>query len=291
MKEYQNLLRLVIGLGKRKSNRTGVDTVGVVGATFRHDLSNGFPLLTTKKMFVKGIVAELLWFLSGDTNVRRLQAQGVKIWDQWADENGNLGPVYGKQWTRWESSGGFPINQIQNLLKSLRLDPNSRRHIVTAWNPADVPACALPPCHCFFQCFVDDGKLSLLLYMRSADLFLGVPFNIASYALLLVLLCQQTGLMPGELIVSFGDLHIYTNHLDAVMTQIDREPLDLPKVFIVRDFDSQRAADDILRKSRGSSVDPVLIVRPTTDIFLFTPEHIELVGYKSHPAIKAPVAV
>lgn len=260
MKQYLEMLKHISENGTVRTDRTGVGTRAVFGYQFRHDLSNGFPLLTTKRVFWKGVVAELLWFLSGDTNVNTLIAQGVHIWDSWADNvTGELGPVYGHQWRHWQ--GG--VDQIANLVRGLKETPDSRRHIVTAWNPADVPLMKLPPCHPFWQCQVDNGRLHLHLYMRSCDAFIGAPFNIASYALLLSMLAQQTGLAPGELIVSYGDLHIYSNHADQVSEQLSREPRPLPELF--------------------------LVAKP--DIFRYTVDDCTINFYDPHPAIKAPVAV
>jgi thymidylate synthase len=229
----------------------------------RFDLSQGFPLLTTKKLHLKSIVYELLWFLKGDTNVRYLQDNGCKIWDEWADENGDLGPVYGKQWRSWAAPNGQSIDQIQNLVEGLKTNPNSRRHIVSAWNPADVEDMALPPCHCLFQFFVADGKLSCQLYQRSADVFLGVPFNIASYALLTMMVAQVVGLEPGEFVHTFGDAHLYLNHLDQAREQLSREPLPFPTL---------KMADK-------------------RDLFGFEYADFQLEGYEAHPHIKAAVAV
>jgi thymidylate synthase len=237
--------------------------MSVFGRMYRHDLRQGFPLLTTKKVHVKSILHELLWFLRGDTNVKYLQDNGCKIWDEWADENGDLGPVYGKQWRSWAAPNGQSIDQIANLVEGLKTNPNSRRHIVSAWNPADVEDMALPPCHCLFQFFVADGKLSCQLYQRSADVFLGVPFNIASYALLTMMVAQVVGLKPGEFVHTFGDAHLYLNHLDQAREQLQREP----KPF------------------------PVLKMADKRDLFAFTYEDFQLEGYEAHPHIKAAVAV
>jgi len=271
MKAYLDLLNHVMTAGNDRSDRTGVGTRAVFGYQLRHNLAAGFPLLTTKKVFFRGVVAELLWFLAGDTNVRTLREQGVHIWDAWADEQGNLGPVYGHQWRKFGATGldqgrGWVggCDQIKELVDGLRRNPNSRRHIVTAWNPMEVPAMKLPPCHPFWQCQVDGDRLHLSLYMRSCDAFLGLPFNLASYALLLSMLAQVTGLVPGEVIISFGDLHIYSNHFEQVKEQMSRVPKELPKLVI---------------HCRGQ------------DIFHFSPIDFCMEGYDPHPAIKAPIAV
>ena len=262
MKAYLEMLNHIMANGKDRDDRTGVGTRSVFGYQFRHDLAHGFPLLTTKKMFFKGVVAELLWFLSGDTNVNTLIKQGVHIWDAWADNvTGELGPVYGYQWRHW----GGKLDQIKQLVEGLKSNPNSRRHIVTAWNPTDVPQMKLPPCHPFWQCQVDEGRLHLSLYMRSCDAFLGAPFNIASYALLIHILASETGLQPGELIISYGDLHVYRNHFEQVHTQLAREPKPLPMV-VFGWLDGQT-------------------------IFDLKPDNIALCNYDPHPAIKAPIAV
>ena len=246
--------------GVSKDDRTGTGTRAVFGYQFRHDLRNGFPLLTTKKIFTKGVVAELLWFLSGDTNVNTLINQGVHIWDAWADKDGKLGPVYGYQWRNWEGS----VDQISNLVDGIKKNPDSRRHIVTAWNPSEIHLQKLPPCHPFWQCQVVNGVLNLSLYMRSCDSFLGAPFNIASYALLLSMLAKITGLTAGELITSYGDLHIYNNHIEQVKLQLSREPRPLPNLVIHGDQKT---------------------------IFDFKLEDFEFTNYDPHPAIKAPIAV
>ncbi len=262
-RQYLDLLAEALDHGVRREDRTGTGTLGLFGRQIRFDLNGGFPLLTTKRMQLKSIVLELLWFLSGDTNVRWLQERGVTIWDEWADENGDLGPVYGKQWRSWQAPDGRVIDQIANVAVQLRANPFSRRHIVTAWNPADVDDMALPPCHCLFQFFVADGKLSCQLYQRSADLFLGVPFNIASYALLTLMMAQVTGLQPGEFVHTFGDAHLYLNHADQAKAQLERAPLPFP----------------------------TLALAPKTDIFAFAYEDVVLEGYQPHPTIKAPIAV
>ena len=254
----------VMKTGVEKRDRTGTGTRSIFGHQMRFDLAQGFPLVTTKKLFTKAIVAELLWFLRGDTNVKWLQERGVTIWNEWADANGELGPVYGHQWRSWPNPEGGTIDQIANLIADIRRNPDSRRLIVTAWNPADVPKMALPPCHCLFQFYVAEGRLSCQLYQRSADIFLGVPFNIASYALLTMMVAQVTGLKPGEFIHSFGDAHLYLNHLDQAKEQLSREPYPLPAMRINPDV---------------------------RDIFGFTLEDFKLENYQTHPHIKAEVAV
>ena len=261
---YLGLLDDILQNGVDRGDRTGTGTRGVFGRQLRFDLSAGFPLLTTKKVHLKSIILELLWFLRGDSNVRWLQDQGVTIWDEWADEDGELGPVYGKQWRSWETRDGREIDQIANVVNSIKTNPNSRRHIVSAWNPAEVDQMALPPCHCLFQFFVADGKLSCQLYQRSADVFLGVPFNIASYALLTQMMAQVTGLRPGEFVHTFGDAHLYHNHFDQARTQLSRAPGAPPQMLINPD-----------RK----------------DIFAFEYSDFKLEGYQAHPTIKAPIAV
>jgi thymidylate synthase len=262
--QYLDLLRDVIENGSDRPDRTGTGTRSVFGRQIRFDLARGFPLVTTKKIHVKSVIYELLWFLRGDTNVRWLQQHGVKIWDEWADENGDLGPVYGSQWRSWPDGKGGQIDQIANVVRSIRTRPESRRHIVSAWNPAEVDEMALPPCHCMFQFYVADGRLSCQLYQRSGDLFLGVPFNIASYALLTQMMAQVTGLKPGEFVHSFGDLHLYHNHFDQAHEQLARVPRPLPH----------------------------LVLNPDkTDIFDFAFEDIMVAGYDPHPHIKAEVAV
>lgn len=261
--QYLNLLRDILDNGVRRDDRTGTGTLGVFGRQIRFDLSKGFPLLTTKKLHTRSIFMELLWFLRGDTNIRWLQENGVGIWDEWADANGDLGPVYGKQWRSWAAPNGQSIDQIQKLIHGLKTNPNSRRHIVSAWNPADVDDMALPPCHCLFQFFVADGKLSCQLYQRSADVFLGVPFNIASYALLTLMLAQVVGLEPGDFVHTFGDAHLYLNHLEQAELQLSRQPLPLP----------------------------VLTVAPRSDLFAYELSDFVLSDYQSWPHIKAAVAV
>lgn len=262
-RQYLNLLRDILDNGVRRDDRTGTGTLGVFGRQMRFDLSKGFPVLTTKKLHLRSIIVELLWFLRGETNIAYLKDNGVRIWDEWADAEGELGPVYGKQWRSWTSPDGRVIDQIENLVHGLKTNPNSRRHIVTAWNPADVDDMALPPCHCLFQFFVADGKLSCQLYQRSADVFLGVPFNIASYALLTMMLAQVVGLEPGDFVHTFGDAHLYLNHLEQAELQLTREPLPLP----------------------------VMQIAPKTDLFAFDLSDFTLEGYEAWPHIKAAVAV
>lgn len=264
MKQYLDLLREIRDNGVTKTDRTGVGTKSIFGHQMRFNLQDGFPLLTTKKVFLKGIIYELLWFLKGDTNIKFLTDNNVHIWDEWADENGDLGYVYGKQWRSWEATDGRVIDQISQVVDLIKNHPDSRRILVTAWNPAEIDKMALPPCHCLFQFYVADGKLSCQLYQRSADTFLGVPFNIASYALLTMMLAQVCGLEPGEFIHTTGDTHIYLNHLDQVNEQLSREPRPLPKMIINPDVKS---------------------------IFDFKYEDFKLEGYDPYPAIKAPVAV
>lgn len=264
MKQYLDLLREIRDNGVTKTDRTGVGTKSIFGHQMRFNLQDGFPLLTTKKVFLKGIIYELLWFLKGDTNIKFLTDHNVHIWDEWADENGDLGYVYGKQWRSWEATDGRVIDQISQVVDLIKNHPNSRRILVTAWNPAEIDKMALPPCHCLFQFYVADGKLSCQLYQRSADTFLGVPFNIASYALLTMMLAQVCGLEPGEFIHTTGDTHIYLNHLEQVNEQLSREPRPLPKMIINPDVKS---------------------------IFDFKYEDFKLKGYDPYPAIKAPVAV
>ena len=264
MKQYLDLLREIRDNGVTKTDRTGVGTKSIFGHQMRFNLQDGFPLLTTKKVFLKGIIYELLWFLKGDTNIKFLTDNNVHIWDEWADENGDLGYVYGKQWRSWEATDGRVIDQISQVVDLIKNHPNSRRILVTAWNPAEIDKMALPPCHCLFQFYVADGKLSCQLYQRSADTFLGAPFNIASYALLTMMLAQVCGLEPGEFIHTTGDTHIYLNHLEQVNEQLSREPRPLPKMIINPDVKS---------------------------IFDFKYEDFKLEGYDPYPAIKAPVAV
>ena len=264
MKQYLDLMRLARDTGVTKTDRTGTGTRSIFGHQMRFDLAQGFPLVTTKKLHLKSIIHELLWFLAGDTNIAYLKANGVSIWDDWADANGDLGPVYGHQWRSWPAPDGTKIDQIRNLLEQIRSNPDSRRLIVSAWNVADVDHMALPPCHCLFQFYVADVKLSCRLYQRSADIFLGVPFNIASYALLTMMVAQVTGLKPGEFIHTFGDAHLYLNHLEQAEKQLLREPKNLPVMHINPDV---------------------------TSLFDFTYDDFRLEGYEAHPHIAAPVAV
>jgi thymidylate synthase len=264
MKPYLDLLHHVLDHGKFKADRTGTGTYSLFGAQARFDLRTSFPLVTTKKVHLKSIIYELLWFLRGETNVRWLQERGVTIWDEWADEEGNLGRVYGAQWTDWRTADGRSVNQIDSVIAQIQKNPDSRRLIVSAWNPGEVEGMALPPCHTLFQFFVQNGELSCQLYQRSADLFLGVPFNIASYALLTLMVAQVTGLKPGDFVHTFGDLHIYSNHMEQVKLQLTREPRPLPQM----------------------KVNPAV-----KNIHDFQFEDFELVGYDPHPGIKAPVAV
>jgi thymidylate synthase len=262
-RQYLALLADILANGVQRGDRTGTGTLGVFGRQIRFDLAKGFPVLTTKKLHLRSIFIELLWFLRGDTNIAYLKDNGVRIWDEWADENGDLGPVYGKQWRSWAAPDGRVIDQIANLVENLKTNPNSRRHIVSAWNPADVDDMALPPCHCLFQFFVADGKLSCQLYQRSADVFLGVPFNIASYALLTLMVAKVVGLEPGEFVHTFGDAHLYLNHLDQAREQLTREPFPFP----------------------------TLKIADKRDLFGFTYEDFTLEGYQAHPHIKAEVSV
>ena len=265
MKQYLDLLRRVLDEGAQKKDRTGTGTISIFGHQSRYDLSEGFPMLTTKKLHLKSIIYELLWFLKGDTNVKYLQDNGVKIWNEWADkETGDLGHIYGYQWRSWPDYNGGHIDQISDVVKTLKSDPDSRRIIVNAWNVADIPNMNLPPCHAFFQFYVADGKLSLQLYQRSADIFLGVPFNIASYALLLKMMAQVTGLKEGEFVHTLGDAHIYNNHIEQIHLQLSREPRALPQMNINPDV---------------------------KNIFDFKYEDFELVNYNPHPHIKGIVAV
>ena len=264
MQQYLNLLNRILTEGTQKGDRTGTGTLSIFGHQMRFDLRDGFPLLTTKKLHLKSIIYELLWFLRGDTNVRYLQEHGVRIWNEWADENGELGPVYGHQWRSWPDYKGDTIDQIKNVVDMIKHNPNSRRMLVTAWNPAEVDDMALPPCHCLFQFYVADGRLSLQLYQRSADSFLGVPFNIASYALLLQMMAQVTGLEAGEFIHTTGDTHLYLNHLEQAKLQLTREPRPLPKMKINPDV---------------------------KDLFDFKYEDFELIGYDPLPHIPGVVAV
>jgi thymidylate synthase len=264
MEQYLELMRYVRDNGLRRRDRTGVGTVGVFGYQMRFDLGDGFPAMTTKKLYLPAIIHELLWFLQGSTNVRYLQENGVKIWDAWADEEGELGPVYGYQWRSWPRPGGGNVDQIAWLVNEIRTNPNSRRLLVSAWNPADLDRMALPPCHCLFQFHVANGRLSCQLYQRSADIFLGVPFNIASYALLTMMIAQVCGYKPGEFVHTLGDAHIYLNHLQQVEEQLSREPLSLPQMSLNTKVDS---------------------------LFDFKYEDFNLVDYQFHPRIAAPIAV
>jgi thymidylate synthase len=264
MHQYLDLMRRVRETGTRKTDRTGTGTLSVFGHQMRFDLADGFPLVTTKKVHVKSVIHELIWLLSGDTNIGYLTANGVTIWDEWADARGNLGPVYGKQWRSWDACGGRTVDQIANVLAQLKSDRDSRRMIVSAWNPGDLPAMALAPCHCLFQFYVADGRLSCQLYQRSADVFLGVPFNIASYSLLTMMMAQVTGLKPGEFIHTFGDAHLYLNHLEQADQQLQRTPRPLPRL----------------------ELNPAV-----NSIFKFRYEDFNLLGYDPHPHIAAPVAV
>ena len=264
MKQYQDLLKHILDQGVDKSDRTGTGTRSVFGYQMRFNLADGFPLVTTKKLHLRSIIHELLWFLKGDTNIAYLKENKVRIWDEWADENGELGPVYGSQWRSWKGADGETIDQISQVVEQIKTNPDSRRLIVSAWNVAEVPKMKLPPCHAFFQFYVAEGKLSCQLYQRSADVFLGVPFNIASYALLLQMVAQVTGLGVGEFVHSMGDAHLYSNHMEQVTLQLSREPMPLPQLKLNPEVKS---------------------------IFDFKFEDIEIVGYESHAAIKGQVAV
>jgi thymidylate synthase len=264
MQQYLDLMRHVLETGARKEDRTGTGTLSIFGHQARYDLSKGFPLLTTKKLHLRSIIHELLWFLRGDTNIRYLKDNGVSIWDEWADENGELGPIYGYQWRSWPAPDGRHIDQISQILKQIRETPDSRRIIVSAWNVADLERMKLPPCHAFFQFYVADGRLSCQLYQRSADIFLGVPFNIASYALLTMMIAQATGLKPGDFVHTLGDSHLYLNHLEQARLQLEREPRPLPTLLINPD---------------------------RTSLFDFVFEDFTLINYNPHPHIKAQVAV
>ncbi len=264
MQEYHDLLRHVLANGTKKSDRTGTGTISVFGYQMRFRMEDGFPLLTTKKVHTKSVIHELLWFLKGETNIKYLKDNGVSIWDEWADKNGDLGPVYGSQWRSWPAPDGRHIDQISNLIHDIKTNPDSRRLMVTAWNPAEIGKMALPPCHCLFQFYVADGRLSCQLYQRSADIFLGVPFNIASYALLLEMVAQVCGLKAGDFVHTLGDAHIYLNHMEQIELQLSRDPRPLPAIHL----------------------NPHV-----TNLFDFKYEDFELVGYDPHPAIKAAVAV
>lgn len=264
MQQYQDLLRHIRDTGIFRGDRTGTGTQAVFGYQMRFDLADGFPMVTTKKLHLKSIIHELLWFLAGDTNIKYLKDNGVSIWDEWADESGDLGPVYGSQWRSWPTAGGGHVDQIQWLLDEIKNNPNSRRMVVSAWNPAEIDEMALPPCHCLFQFQVMDGKLNCQLYQRSCDVFLGVPFNIASYALLLMMVAQVTGYEPGTFVHTLGDAHLYANHLEQADLQLQRDPLPLPTMTLNPDV---------------------------TDLFAFRYEDFTLENYQSHPHIKAPIAV
>lgn len=264
MKQYQDLLRKILEQGSYKSDRTGTGTYSIFGHQMRFDLSEGFPLLTTKKLHLRSIIYELLWFLQGDTNIRYLKDNGVSIWDEWADENGDLGPIYGKQWRSWATPDGGSVDQITQLIEQIRTNPDSRRLMVCAWNVGEIDKMALPPCHVLFQFYVNNGEISCQLYQRSADVFLGVPFNIASYTLLLMMVAQVCGLKPKEFIHTLGDAHIYSNHVEQAKLQLTREPRPLPVMHINSDV---------------------------KDIFSFHYEDFQLEGYDPHPHIKAEVAV
>ena len=264
MKAYHDLLKRVLAEGVVKKDRTGTGTRSVFGHQMRFDLADGFPLVTTKKLHLKSIIHELLWFIAGDTNIAYLKDHGVTIWDEWADENGNLGPVYGKQWRSWERPGGAPVDQLRWVVDEIRRNPDSRRLVVSAWNPADLDRMALAPCHCLFQFYVAEGRLSCQLYQRSADIFLGVPFNIASYALLTAMIAHVTGLEAGDFVHTFGDAHLYSNHVEQAEQLLAREPRALPRLVL-----------------NGA----------VRSLFDFAYEDITIEGYDPHPAIKAPVAV
>ncbi|MEM6523211.1 MAG: thymidylate synthase [Bacteroidota bacterium] len=264
MKQYLDLMQDIFDNGTKKGDRTGTGTLSVFGRQMRFDLSESFPLLTTKKLHLRSIIHELLWFLSGDTNIKYLKENGVSIWDEWADENGDLGPVYGHQWRSWPTADGSTVDQITQVINQIKKNPNSRRHMVSAWNPSEVDKMALPPCHALFQFYVADGKLSCQLYQRSADYFLGVPFNIASYSLLVYMFAQQCDLNAGEFIWTGGDTHLYLNHLEQAKLQLTREPLTGPQL---------------------------IIKRKPASIFDYKFEDFEIINYQAHPSIKAPIAV
>lgn len=264
MKQYHDLLRLILEQGAKKEDRTGTGTLSIFGHQTRYDLADGFPAVTTKKLHLRSIIYELLWFLRGETNIKFLQENGVTIWDEWADKDGNLGPVYGSQWRSWQTPDGRTIDQIKNLVDGIKKNPDSRRHIVTAWNPGEIDKMALPPCHAFFQFYVNDGKLSCQLYQRSADVFLGVPFNIVSYALLTMMIAQVTNLKPGTFVHTLGDAHLYLNHLEQTRLQLSRD----------------------LRKLPTMRLNPEV-----KDLFAFQYSDFTLEGYDPHPSIKAPIAV
>jgi thymidylate synthase len=264
MRQYLDLMRRALDTGTAKTDRTGTGTLSVFGHQMRFDLADGFPLVTTKKIHLKSVVHELLWFIAGDTNIAYLKRNGVSIWDEWADEKGDLGPVYGAQWRSWPTADGGTIDQLRQVLEQIRSRPDSRRLIVTAWNPAEVDKMALPPCHCLFQFYVADGRLSCQLYQRSADIFIGVPFNIASYALLTMMVAQVSGLKPGEFVHTFGDAHLYSNHVEQARLQLQREPRPLPRLTLNPDVGT---------------------------LFDFVYDDVAVTGYDPHPHIKAAVAV
>lgn len=264
MQQYHDLMKRVLTEGVKKEDRTGTGTLSVFGHQMRFDLAEGFPMVTTKKLHLKSIIYELLWFLAGDTNIKYLNDNGVRIWNEWADKDGNLGPVYGHQWRSWACADGSTVDQISNVIERIKTNPDDRRLIVSAWNVGEIPKMALPPCHAFFQFYVADGKLSCQLYQRSADIFLGVPFNIASYALLTMMVAQVCGLKPGDFVHTFGDAHIYTNHMEQVQEQLSRKPYPLPEMHLNPHVKS---------------------------IFDYKFEDFELVGYEAHPHIKGAVAV
>ncbi len=264
MRQYLDLMRRVLDTGVNKTDRTGTGTLSVFGHQMRFDLADGFPLITTKKIHLKSVIHELLWFIAGDTNIAYLKRNGVSIWNEWADENGDLGPVYGAQWRSWRKPDGGTIDQLRQVVGDIRSKPDSRRLIVTAWNPGEVDAMALPPCHCLFQFYVADGRLSCQLYQRSADIFLGVPFNIASYALLTMMMAQVTGLKPGDFVHTFGDAHLYLNHVEQARLQLQREPRPLPRLTLNPEVRS---------------------------LFDFVYDDVEVTGYDPHPHIKAAVSV
>ncbi len=264
MKQYLALMNEILEKGVKKSDRTGTGTISVFGRQLRFDLAEGFPLITTKKLHLRSIIYELLWFLRGETNIKYLKDNGVSIWDEWADENGELGPVYGHQWRSWPAPHGKSIDQISQVIQQIKQKPDSRRHIVTAWNPSEVDKMALPPCHALFQFYVAEGRLSCQLYQRSADYFLGVPFNIASYALLTFMVAQQCDLLPGDFVWTGGDVHLYANHIDQTKLQLERAPFALPQLEIKR--------------------------KPAS-IFDYAYEDFEILNYQAHPSIKAPIAV
>ncbi len=264
VRQYLDLVQRILDEGARKSDRTGTGTLSVFGHQMRFDLQAGFPLVTTKKVHLRSVIGELLWFLRGDTNVGWLHERGITIWDEWADEHGDLGPIYGRQWRSWPTPGGGHVDQLDAVIEQIRRDPDSRRHVVSAWNVADLPDMALSPCHALFQFYVADGRLSCQLYQRSADVFLGVPFNIASYSLLTHMVAQVTGLAAGDFVHTFGDAHLYLNHLDQAREQLRREPRPLPQLWL----------------------DPAVDAIDGFDL-----EHVKVTGYDPHPAIKAPIAV